>query len=63
MFLESGVDVCTRISKGSILLHLALKPEALDKSNDTIRSCTLELVMLLLEFGSDRDTKAYSLGL
>jgi hypothetical protein len=63
VFLESGADVHARTSNGSTPLHLALKPEASDKSNDTIRSCTLELVMLLLEFGSDRDTKAYSLGL
>jgi ankyrin repeat protein len=61
MFLESGADVHARTSKGSTPLHLALKPEASDKSNDIIRRCTLELVMLLLEFGSDRDTKAYIL--
>lgn len=63
VFLESGADVHVRTSTGSTPLHLALKPEASDKSNETIRSCTLELVRLLLEFGSDRDTKAYSLGL
>ena len=62
VFLESGADVNVRTSKGSTPLHLALKLEASDKSNDTIRSRTLELVMLLLEFGSDRDTKAYNLG-
>ena len=63
VFLESGADIHARTSKGNTPLHLALKPEASDKSNDTIRSGTLELVMLLLEFGSVRDAKAYRLGL
>lgn len=61
VFHESGAEVNARTSKGSTPLHLALRPEASDKSNDTIRSCTLELVMLLLEFGSDRNTKSYNL--
>lgn len=63
VFLESGANVNARTSKRDTPLHLALKREASDKSNDTIRTCTLELVMLLLDFGSNRDTKAYSLGL
>nr|OQO28666.1 hypothetical protein B0A51_04777 [Rachicladosporium sp. CCFEE 5018] len=63
VFLESGANVNVRTSKGNTPLHLALKREASDESNNTIRTCTLELVMLLLEFGSDRDTKAHSLGL
>ena len=63
VFLESGADVNVRTSKGNTPLHLALKPKASDKSNDTTWSCTLELVILLLEFRSDRDTKAYKLGM
>ena len=61
VFLECGADVNVRTSKGKKPLHLAL--EASDKANDNIRSCTLELVTLLLKFGSDRDTKAHSLSL
>ena len=63
VFLEYGANVNLRTSKGNTPLHLALKREASDKSNDTIRTCSLELVMLLLKFGSDGDTKANSLGL
>ena len=33
------------------------------KSDDNIQSCTLELVVPLLDYGSGRNTKAYHLGL
>ncbi|KAK0302528.1 hypothetical protein LTR54_017740 [Friedmanniomyces endolithicus] len=63
VFLKSGANVNVRTSKRNTPLHLALKREASDESNNSIRTCTLELAMLLLEFGSDRDTKAHVLGL
>ena len=63
VFLKSDADVNVRTSKSSTPLHLALESKASDKSNDTIRSCTLELVILLLEFGADIDTRATNLGM
>lgn len=63
MFLESGADLHARTTSGGTPLHLALRWGAPDKFDDTIQSGALELVTLLLEFGSNRDTRARRLGL
>lgn len=69
VFLEAGADVCARTERGNTPLHLALRPETLDNSdninntNDTTSNFTIELVVLLLDFGSDKVIDAYYLGL